>query len=361
MSFVRVAILKHGLTVWDKALVPPSEVGRRLHATRELMKANGWAALVAYSDQMHCGNVAYLTNFQSYEPRHPALAVVTADALDLIPKVAARDLIYIRRYAYADEVHECEFDLAASLEAVAELRGLKDAKIGLDGAAAAPSAVALGIKSVFAPGAVSDASELMLQMRRAKSPAERTLMTVAAAKAESVLASLREFVRPGMSELEAGAFADYAARSEGCMDTDVLVMREPQWAFVPAEARILAGGTLFNVYLALQFHGYWIEISESLAIGEPSAAHIDGKRLARAYLQEALDESAVSAAASDGRYLWIHGVGLDREEPPFTSRLKQPDAAGDVLGVHAAVERDGALFVYGRSVAVVGHARRILG
>jgi Xaa-Pro aminopeptidase len=361
VSFVRVAILKHGLTVWDKALVPPSEVERRLRATRALMDANGWTALVAYSDQLHCGNVAYLTNFQSYEPRHPALAVVTADAVDLIPKVAARDLIYIRRYSWADAVHECEFDLATSLAEVAELRGLKDVKIGFDGAAAAPAPVALGMKSVFALGAVSDAGELMLQMRRAKSAAERTLMTVAAGKAESVLASLREFVRPGMSELEAAAFADYAARSEGCMDTDFLVLREPQFPFVPAEARILSDGTLFNVYLALQLHGYWIEISESIAVGEPRAAHADGKAIARAYLQEALDESAVSASASDGRYLWIHGIGLDREEPPFSSRLKQPDATGDVLGVHAAVERDGALFVCGRSVAVVGHSRRILG
>ena len=361
MSFVRVAILKHGLTVWDKSLVPPSEVERRLRATRELMEANGWTALVAYSDQMHCGNVAYLTNFQSYEPRHPALAVVTADTLDLIPKVAARDLIYIRRYAFADEVHECESDLAESLATVAELRGLKDVKIGFDGAAAAPSAVALAMKSVFASGAVSDASELMLQMRRAKSPAERTLMTVGAAKAESVLSSLREFVRPGMSELEAAAFADYAARSEGCMDTDFLVLREPPLPFVPAEARILTDGMLFNVYLALQFHGYWIEISESIAVGEPRAAHVDGKRLARAYLQEAVDEAAVSAQAFDGRYLWIHGIGLDREEPPFSSRLKQTDAAGDVLGVHAAVERDGALFVCGRSVAVVERMRRMLG
>lgn len=361
MSFVRVAILKHGLTVWDKSLVPPSEVERRLRATRTLMEQNGWTALVAYSDQMHCGNVAYLTNFQSYEPRHPALAVVTADTLDLIPKVAARDLIYIRRYAYADEVHECEYDLAASLETVAEMRGLKDAKIGFDGAAAAPGPVAVAMKSVFVPGAVSDATELMLQMRRTKSAAERTLMTVAAAKAESVMASLREFVRPGMSELEAGAYADYAARSEGCMDTDFLVLREPRFPFVPAEARILTDGALFNVYLALQFHGYWIEISESLAIGAPRAAHVDGKRLARAYLAEALDEALVTAPPSDGRYLWVHGIGLDREEPPYSSRLMQPDASGDMLGVHVAVERDGALFVYGRSAAVIDRKRRMLG
>jgi Xaa-Pro aminopeptidase len=368
VSFVRVAILKHGLTVWDKSLVPPSEVERRLRAARALMDENGWAALVAYSDQLHCGNVAYLTNFQSYEPRHPALAVVTADALDLIPKVAARDLIYIRRYAYADDVHECEGDLATSLETVAALRGLQTAKIGFDGAAAAPAPVALAMKGVFAAGAVADATDFMVQMRRAKSPAERTLMTVAAVKAESVLASLREFVRPGMSELEAAAFADYAARHEGCMDTDFLVLREPQNAvrrdpfpFVPAEARILNDGSLFNVYLALQFHGYWIEISESIAVGEACAALLDGKRLARAYLQEVLDEAAVSARPSDGRYIWTHGIGLDRAEAPYGSRLKQPDAPGDVLGVHAAIGRDGMLFVHGRSVAVVERVRRILG
>ena len=50
MSFVRVAILKHGLTIWDKALVPPSEVERRKRAIRLLMEQNGWEALIAYSD-----------------------------------------------------------------------------------------------------------------------------------------------------------------------------------------------------------------------------------------------------------------------------------------------------------------------
>jgi Xaa-Pro aminopeptidase len=170
-----------------------------------------------------------------------------------------------------------------------------------------------------------------------------------------------------MSELEAAAFADYAARSEGCMDTDVLVLRQPPngsqrnpFPFAPLEPRLFEAGGVFNVYLALQYHGYWTEISESIVIGEPRMAQTDGKRLAHAYLQEALDESLASAAASDRRYLWIHGIGLDREEAPLTSRLQAADASGDVLGVHVAVERDGELFVCGRSAAVIDAQRRVL-
>ncbi|MGA2395036.1 MAG: M24 family metallopeptidase [Candidatus Lustribacter sp.] len=366
MSFVRVAILKHGLTVWDKALVPPSEVERRLRAVRSLMEQNGWDALVAYSDQLHCGGVGYLTNFQSYEPRHPALAIVTATAVDLIPKVAARDINYIKLYSWADEVHECEEDLATSLGRVAELRDLKNAKVAFDGVREAPAAVALAMKSVFRPGAVSDAGDFMPLLRRTKSAAERTLMTVAAEKAESVLASLSAFLRPGMSELEAAAFADYAARSEGCMDTDVLALRRPDgsnrnpFPFAPLEPRLFEAGGVFNVYLALQYHGYWTEISESIVIGEPRMAQTDGKRIARAYLQEALDESLSGAPVSDRRFLWIHGIGLDREEAPFTSRSHQADATGDVLGVHVAVERDGEFFVCGRSAAVTEAKRRVL-
>lgn len=359
MSFVRVAILKHGLTVWDKALVPPSEVERRLREVRAVMERNGWAALIAYSDQLHCGNVGYLTNFQSYEPRHPAVAIVTADGVDLIPKVAARDLIYIRRYSWATEVHECEEDLATSLTAVAEQRGLRDASVAFDGVAEAPSHVALAMTSVFAPGAVADATDVMRQLRRTKSGAERTLLRVAAEKADAVLASLRDFVKPGMSELEAGAFADYAARSEGCMDTDVLVLRGA-FPFAPAEARILTGGSVFNVYLALQYHGYWVEVAESLVVGDARAAHADGKRIARAFFHEVLDDGAVDARVADGRAVWVHGLGLDREEPPYGSRLRQPDAPGDVLGVHVAIERDGTRYVHGRSVAVAGGSRRPL-
>lgn len=367
MSFVRVAILKHGLTVWDTSLVPPSEVERRKRAVRALMEQNGWDALVAYSDQLHCGGVGYLTNFQSYEPRHPALAIVTPDAVDLIPKVAARDINYIKLYSWADEVHECEEDLATSLARVAELRGLKDAKVAFDGVREAPAAVALAMKSVFAPGAVADAGECMPLLRRIKSPAERTLMTVAAEKAEAVLASLDAFLRPGMSELEAAAFADYAARSEGCMDTDVLALR-PRGAgtqhnpfpFAPLEPRLFAAGDIFNVYLALQYHGYWTEISESIVVGEPRNGQTDGRRIAQAYLQEVLEESRSGAPAGDRRFVWIHGLGLDREEAPFTSRLQQTDANGDILGVHVAVEREGALFVCGRSAAVLDAKRRVL-
>jgi hypothetical protein len=151
------------------------------------------------------------------------------------------------------------------------------------------------------------------------------------------------------------------------MDTDFLVLRAPAngtardpFPYAPPEARILADGSVFNVYLALQYHGYWIEIADSIVVGEPRAAHADGVSIVQAYLQEVLDESVVSAPPSDGRYLWIHGIGLDRDEPPFTSRLNQPDGAGDVIGVHVAIERDGALFVCGRSVAVVGRERRVL-
>jgi Xaa-Pro aminopeptidase len=367
VSFVRVAILKHGLTVWDKALVPPSEVERRTRAVRSLMQQNGWDALVAYSDQLHCGAVGYLTNFQSYEPRHPALAIVTKTAVDLIPKVAARDINYIKLYSWADDVHECEEDLATSLDVVAELRGLKDAKVAFDGVREAPAGVALAMKSVFRPGAVADAGDFMPLLRRTKSAAERTLMTIAAEKAETVLASLAAFVHPGMSELEAAAFADYAARSEGCMDTDVLALRQPAagsgrspFPFAPLEPRLLKDGDVFNVYLALQYHGYWTEISESIVVGEPRVGQTDGQRIAQAYLQEALEEALSGAPVSDRRFLWIHGIGLDREEAPFTSRLQQADASGDVLGVHVAVERDGQLFVCGRSAAVLDAKRRVL-
>ena len=367
MSFVRVAILKHGLTVWDQTLLPWSDVERRLQTTRALMQANGWAGLVAYSDQLHCGNVAYLTNFHSYEPRHPALAVVTADTIDLVPKVAARDLTYIRGYSWVDAIHECEADLATSLATVAELRGLTGASIGFDGARAAPIQVALGMRSVFASGTVSDATDLMRNVRRAKSAAERTLMTNGAAMAETVLSALRAFVQPRMSELDVAAFADYTARRHGCMDTDVLVLRPTagraschRFPFVPVDARTLVDGLPVNVYLALQYHGYWIEIAESIAVGTAHAAHADGMALARAHLQEALDGTSASAPLPDGCALWIHGIGLDRDEPPLVSQLKEPDAPGDLLGVHVEVERAGAHFVCGRSVAVVERTRRVL-
>jgi Xaa-Pro aminopeptidase len=369
MSFVRLAILKHGLTTWDKSLVPQSEVARRIDAVRLQMQQHGWDALVAYSDQLDSGNVAYLTNFHSYEPRHPALAVITATTVDLIPKVAARDLTYIKDYTWA-EIHECEADLATSLAAVAELREVKNAKIGFVGGNTAPVAVNLGMKSVFQPGAVSDAGDLVLQLRRRKSAVERTLMQVVAMKAAAVLDSLADHVCAGMSELEVAAFADYAARSEGCMDTDVLVHRSPngkaeRWKpnsfpFAPVEPRLLVEGQLLGVYLAIQYHGYWLEVSESISIGEPSAEQIDGMRIADAYLQEVIDESTVITSPADGRRAWIHGLGLDREEAPFTSRLSEEDANGDVLGVHVAVERGGAVFICGRAATVHDSKRRLL-
>ena len=371
MSLVRTPILRHGLTLWDKALLPEAEVASRLRRVRAMMASRGLDALVVYSDMARGGDVAFLTNFHSFDARMPGLVLVTPEHLDAIFKVTGRDLTYIAKYVWVtpQSVDFLSGSLADKLADIAAERGLKRAgiRVGFAGGGFAPATLRQGVADLFAEGEVLSIDAMFAHLRRDKSTAERVLLRLAAAKGESVMAELASRLVPGMSEAQLVARVDYLARKAGAQDVDVLLhvasasngtWPHGHFPFRPAGERALPGTGAVGLYVALQYHGYWIELSQSVFLNAPRSADVETHQLALAAFDElgsrTLRPGAIASAspASEGTAIWVHGIGLDRSEPPLPMDGDPNLLEGDIVAAHVAVRRNGVVAFFGRPVAV---------
>ncbi len=338
----------------------------RLARVRQMMRVRNLDALVAYSDMARSGDIAYLTNFHPFDARMPGVALVTPEHLDAIYKVTGRDLIYVNKYVWveAQSVDFLSGSLADKLAEVTAGRGLKGKaiRVGLTGGTFAPTAFVQGMSDMFAGGEVIAADPLMVGLRRDKSTAERTIIRLAAAKCEAVLSELASAATSGMSETQLAAHADYLCRKAGAQDAEVLfytaagangVWARGHFPFRPAAERPLPNHGSIGVYIALQYHGYWVELSQSLFVGAPRPAQVEAHQLALAAFDEFMSGGVESdSQESDAAATWVHGIGLDRSEAPLPTHTDQTLREGDVVAAHVAVKRGGDVTYFGRPVLV---------
>jgi Xaa-Pro aminopeptidase len=348
MSLVRVPILRHGLTKWDRELLPQSEVDARIARLRAAMQTEKLDALLVYGDMGHSGGLAYLTNFHPFDARMPGFAVLTPSLLEAVLKVSSRDLGFIAPFIWAP-AQPSDFlanDLAGQVEDIIVREGLQTKRVGFAGAALMPPALASALVPIFPNGTIA-ADTLLNKLRAEKSSAERTILRLAATKAEGALAEISAHVKPGVNETELAAFADYAARKAGAQDVEFLMHTQSDrmpaasgaasFPFRPHGERALEQGEHVGVFLTLQYHGYWTELSQSVYAGTPSTQQRAGYDLAVAAFHERLGTARSAGAAA----VWTHGIGLDREEGDDST----------IAALHVALERDGERAFFGRTIA----------
>ncbi len=346
MSLVRVPILRHGLTKWDRELLPQAEVDARIARLRGAMQAEKLDGLLVYGDMGRSGGLAYLTNFHPFDARMPGFAVLTPTMLEAVLKVSSRDLGFISPFIWAP-AQPSDFlanDLAGQVEDIIKREGLQTKRVGFAGAALMPPALATAITAIFPNGTIA-ADALLNGLRAQKSSAERAILRLAATKGETAIAEISAHVQPGMNETELAAFADYAARKAGAQDVEFLMHTQGDrmpasgstgsFPFRPHTERALEPGEHVGVFLTLQYHGYWTELSQSVFTGAPSAQQREGYDRCVAAFNERLANAQPAGAA-----VWTHGIGLDREDGD--------DSA--IAALHVAVESNGGRAFYGRTI-----------
>lgn len=367
MSLMRLPILRHGLTVWDRSVVSESEIAERHARIRAAMRDFDLDLLLIYGDLAWSGDGAYVTNFHPFDARMPGLAVMTSADLDSIMKVTSRDLQFVSKFTWGTP-HSCDFlsgDLDAKLAEIVAERGLSGKRAGIVGGGRAPFNLVRRIERMF-DGGLRDVDGLLRALRRQKSGVERTILRTAAAKAEWVLSEIVTAVSPGLREGQLAARADYAARLAGAQDTEFLLHVDgsddppgrgaDHLPFRPALDGVLppAGGVA--MFLALQLHGYWVELSQTVFVAPPSPVQLEAYQFASAAFQDMLTGAIRPGSTGRGQpgRAWIHGIGLDREEAPLPVGRGDLLVEGDVIACHLAVEHLGTNIFMGRSAVVTG-------
>jgi Xaa-Pro aminopeptidase len=153
------------------------------------------------------------------------------------------------------------------------------------------------------------------RVRLIKTPEELRLVHRCARIADQVLKRIKEVMRPGITERDVVAEAEYVARRLGCEGTSVLISRGTLMAQPMPQDTVLQAGDILQFSIEPEGPGgIWVQIVRMVALGEPSQdwqrlidAGVEGEKRGAALLRDDCHASEVAKAMSallPGKCLW---------------------------------------------------------
>jgi Xaa-Pro dipeptidase len=192
--------------------IPREEYEGRTERLRAKMKAQGLDALVVFSDEYRAGHSTYLTGYKPINQieESPQFVFIVGDepAVVLIGRLnayAAKDIIW------CDDVRPVH----RSEEFLPDIfRSIKDrpARVGLVGDNLMPVERFEVIRKALPKATFVSVTQLLIDLRQIKSPAEVAFLDRAADVNDLALKAVLEKIRPGMTEIQVAGIAEAAAR-----------------------------------------------------------------------------------------------------------------------------------------------------
>lgn len=366
---LNIPVLVRGRAVWDRVQLPEEEFTAREADVRQLMENQSLDGLIIYADSLNNGPVTWLTNFQCF--------ITWADALYIFPKDGkpilfvsqpTRDVPRIRSFVYDKiDIQAVGLSLVSNQTLVYKAseylmdQGLQDKKWGGVNLKSMSSASYDGLlKSIKN---IEDVSVPYDHLRVRKSVREISVIREAAQMAKRYAFEMLRACKIGVSEYQAAAAVDRAARVSGVEDITILLATgaENLLLHYPGD-RCFQQGDVVQVWITLQYLHYWGVSSMNLVIGRPETS------LAELYRETigAADSFAKNVEAGKGTIEWppgdilpksarlskytgFSGIGLDLEEPPLADASGKSIAIprGATVKLSFGLEREGVgeLFV----------------
>ncbi len=212
---------------WMNLPFPVEEYHGRLQGLRGLMARDRWDCVVVLGNQSDRANIRYLTNFEDFYGGESIL-VVSADGA---PGFATNAIMHGEpmhsgiqdcwvedvRCAAATRTLSGATDAVSLQDHLADLiteRGAADGAIGIIGDLGADRWLQ-HLAERFPRARVGAAAGLLLEMRAIKSPREVEVMRKACHLADVAMQAAMDAVRPGVSEFDLAAEANYALFKAG--------------------------------------------------------------------------------------------------------------------------------------------------
>ena len=269
--------------------IKQEEFAARGQRVQKLMEEKGLDLVIAYADDRFVYGQAYARWLLNYQPAfEPAFIMVPAKG-DSVVATGAESVDFVHNFsnckkAYAvweflhpdEEYPYCEVvnmtDVNADLEAV---MGHSIKKIGIAGASAVPYHMMLKLQEIYGAENIIDIDEEMSLLRAVKPENEIEVIRYAYKIAQAGMERVAEIIKPGMTEREIAAEAEYVMRKMGSegMGIDTMVAAGQEHT-MPILARItdreIEEGDLVVVTLAPRYQGYHGAIARPFFIGEQS-------------------------------------------------------------------------------------------
>lgn len=302
-------------------------------------------------------NMFYLTG----DGRLCAYAMVTREG-KVAMGLPQTDLEDIRSLAHYDHIagFENEVGMIHSIAHHFERFGISEGTVGLEYAFLPQPRMGMLIHPHAKPEAVkpTDCTPLMSELRLVKDAGEIEKLGAAAKVAEAGMEAAIKTLRPGMTEAQVAAEAEYAMRQDGAVDfyrTYVASGPRTNVAHGVPTLREVQVGDLVIIDVHPVVNGYAADLCRTVCLGKPT----DEQQAAYGLYVEALEITigkvkagvgmveleqtmhGVFDAAGHGEHIFgppIHGVGIEFEESPlppghafFHGEKEPPPLAANVV------------------------------
>ena len=241
----------------------------RLQRCARLMKAGGLDVLLLTKP----ANMFYLTG----DGRLCAYAMITHDGKVALG-VPQTDIEDIKRNASFDRVvgFEDEVGMIHSIAHYFEHFGIRQGALGLEYAFLPQPRLGMLTHPHAKPEAVTamDCTPIMSELRLVKDEEEVKRMREAAKVADAGMKAAVEFLKPGMTESQVAAEAEYAMRQAGAEDfyrTYVSSGPRTNIAHGVPTLRKIESGDLVTIDLHPTVNGYTADLCRTVCVGKPNA------------------------------------------------------------------------------------------
>ncbi|MCL5734688.1 MAG: Xaa-Pro peptidase family protein [Actinobacteria bacterium] len=304
----------------------------RTQCARQLMAEKGIDVMLVLSLE----NYYYFTG--DYRRQSRSLLPRDSDPILLVSQGEAEEarsqswISDVRGYGH---MHE----MMLTIINVLKERGLSTGKLAVEMEFATPAFLLERFKLANPTVQVVDSKPITSPLRLVKSPDELELIRKAAALADLGMETAIKSIKPGVTEIEVAAEAEYAMKKAGAerVAFPIFVNSGPrsQWLHGLATYRRIKRGDPVLIDIGPVYHGYCADICRSLVVGggatEEQRKVYDTYRAAQDSVLEMLGPgkrgmdidqlaSRVVTEHGYGKYYvrgFAHGVGLGFEETPF--------------------------------------------
>lgn len=198
--------------------ITQQELEQRTEKLRSRMRAEGYDALIIYSDEYRSGHATYVTNYKPINviEESPQLVLIVGDQqpvvfLGRLNAYAARDMCWI---SDVRGIHRPYTDFPQVFGPIVG----QSSRIGLIGKNILPFEIYEQLVEAVPDAQIENRDDIMLDLRRIKSAAEIALMEQAADINDAVLKWAASEVRVGMTEIQVAGLAENIARQ---MNADI--------------------------------------------------------------------------------------------------------------------------------------------
>lgn len=228
------------------------------------------------------------------------------------------------------------------------------------------------------PVRLKETTDLFGGLRAVKDEEEIRLLRKAQTITDEAFAELLDWIRPGMTELEAANRLDYSLREKGAegIAFQTIAASGPRSALPHARptGRVLSVGDFLVLDFGARYRDYCADMTRTLVIGEATeeqrrvySAVLDAQAKARTGIRAGITGKQADAIAREAfkaaglakafTHSLGHGVGINvHEKPTLSPHNDRPLLAGNVVTVEPGVYLPGFGGVRIEDFGVVGEA-----